>query len=113
MGTMEVTEPRAPSFEPADQALLLLGRELQGSGYRYITTTPASHRRVVERAQQQHGVLERVFGWSRSFARDELPSRILALLDGAGELEHANGAMRSGVRFSSLGSQLFVHSAFP
>jgi hypothetical protein len=38
---------------------------------------------------------------------------MLALLQHAGELEHQNGRLRSKVRFSTLGEQLFAHSGFP
>ena len=43
----------------------------------------------------------------------ELPKEILDLLEQAEELEAGEGMLRSKVRFSSLGEQLFVHSAFP
>jgi methylase of polypeptide subunit release factors len=42
-----------------------------------------------------------------------MPETCLAALAAAGVLERVGDAYRSSVRFSTLGGQLFVHSAFP
>jgi methylase of polypeptide subunit release factors len=96
-----------------DQALVALGKELQARNYRFTTITPASHSRVNNRPSGTAPVLERVFGWSQPFRAIELPQDIVALLEQAGEVEADQDVLRSKVRFSSLGEQLFVHSAFP
>jgi methylase of polypeptide subunit release factors len=96
-----------------DQALVALGKELQARNYRFTTVTPATHHRVNLRPTSQASALERVFGWSRPFQPIELPRDVLALLEQADALEGSDGMLRSKVRFSSLGGQLFVHSAFP
>jgi release factor glutamine methyltransferase len=101
-------------MDAKDQALVALGQELQACCYRFTTITPLSHQRVNSRRHDDASPLERVFGWSRSFHLTELPSHIVALLDESGELvSDENGALRSAVRFSTLGEQIFVHSAFP
>ena len=100
-------------MDAKDQALLALGKELQSQHYRFTTGTPASHHRVNQRPTSRATPLERVFGWSRPFERIELPPTIVALLEQAGELEADGDRLRAKVRFSSLGEQLFVHSAFP
>jgi release factor glutamine methyltransferase len=100
-------------MDAKDQALLALGKELQGQHYRFTTATPASHHRVNKRLTSRATPLERVFGWSRPFERIELPPSVVALLEQAGELEADGDLLRAKVRFSSLGEQLFVHSAFP
>jgi methylase of polypeptide subunit release factors len=100
-------------MHPTDQALVRLGQELKACNYHFTTITPASHRRVNARTNDRRDVLARVFGWSQPFAPAELPHHILALLEEAGALEQENGSLRSSVRFSTLGAQLFVHSAFP
>jgi methylase of polypeptide subunit release factors len=104
-----------PQPSPAyDEALLALGRELLARGYRFITITPASHERVSSRPGHEIGSsLEAVFGWSRPFRRSGLPATIVEQLSDAGELDTRDGLLRSMVRFSSIGEQLFVHSAFP
>ena len=97
-----------------DEALLALGRELLARGYRFTTITPAAHQRVNSRSGNEIGSsLEAVFGWSRPFQRSSLPATIIELLQDAAELETCDGLLRSKVRFSTLGVQLFVHSAFP
>lgn len=100
-------------MDEEDQALVMLGKELQARQYRFTTITPASHRRVNSRAESTASPFERVFGWSRAFRPIELPQRIVALLEQSGELEADADLLRSKVRFSSLGDQLFVHSSFP
>jgi hypothetical protein len=100
-------------MDARDQALLSLGRELQACHYHFTTVTPASHHRVNSRPDGKGKVLERIFGWSRPFRPIEVPSHIIALLEQAGELTPDGEFLRSSVRFSTLGGQLFVHSAFP
>ena len=95
-------------------ALIELGRLLRESGYRFVTPTPATHARVNSRPQNQLGTtLADIFGWSRPFAGDALPTDMLRLLDQAEALRAKDGLFRSEVRYSSLGSLLFAHSAFP
>jgi methylase of polypeptide subunit release factors len=101
----------------AEGALLELGSALHEAGYRFVTPTPETHRRVNQRAAQ-HGEgqardLRDVFGWSRPFAPALLPRHWLGLLEAAGELHQQAGLLRAGVRFSSLDDLLLVHSAFP
>jgi methylase of polypeptide subunit release factors len=100
-------------MQARDAALLTLGRELLARNYRFITVTPATHHRVNSRPLSTSSPLERVFGWSRPFREIELPADIVALLEQSNALTVENGWLRSKVRFSSLGDQLFVHSAFP
>ena len=100
----------------ADGALIALGRDLRSSGYRFAAVTPATHGRVNARPENRWArSLTDVFGWSRPFRRGALPARVVALLEQAEALDLSAGAdeLRSKVRFSSLGEQLFVHSAFP
>jgi methylase of polypeptide subunit release factors len=96
-----------------DEALLALGRELQRDGYRFTTITPASHHRVNSRPTSTATPLQRIFGWSLPFRAAELQPDLLALLEQADELDDEENSLRSKVRFSTLGEQIFVHSAFP
>jgi len=111
------TEPRiSPRFDPldiADRSLLALGRALKDSRYRFTTITPESHARVMARASNRLPSLIDIFGWNRRFRPDQLDSRFTELANGAGVLEPKEGWLRSSVRFSTLGNQLFVHSAYP
>jgi methylase of polypeptide subunit release factors len=96
-------------------SLLRLAGWLQGEGYRFTTVTPATHARV--NARGGHEVarsLRDVFGWSRPFPASLLPDAAADPLRAAGLLlPAAGGLLRSAVRFSTLGGQLFAHSAFP
>jgi methylase of polypeptide subunit release factors len=125
---MEVISTASRPFEPVaklsrqslddrDKALLTLGLELKRSGYRFTAVTPATHRRVnVREPTLPTGFStspEQIFGWSRSFYRGDLPEDYIKLLALAGEIERSGSELRSRVRFSTLGEQIFVHSAYP
>ena len=98
---------------PTEEALVQLGRWLGATGYRFITTTPATHARVNARPDEAQARNQRdVFGWSRPFAAELLPARVLDWLHGGGLL-HEGPGLRSRVRFSSLDDQLYAHSSYP
>ncbi len=96
-----------------DRALVALGRELRNRGYSFTTITPLSHRRVIARPSKSTPTLPDIFGWSRPFADSDVASEILRLMTEAQVLQRDGDRLRSAVRFSSLGGQLFAHSAFP
>src|SRR5256885_4890320 len=120
-GASDIAESDSALIDPAtipnaaveDNALIGLGRTLKESGYRFTSITPASHARVNARRMEGPASLQDVFGWSRSFAPGEMAEDILMRLADAGELETSGPMFCSRVRFSALGEQLFVHSAFP
>jgi len=100
-----------------DAALVALGKRLRGEGYRFVTTTPASHARVNRRAERDAkgngGLLARVFGWNQPFAAGDLPSDLLDLMRAAEILQKDGAACRSTIRLSTLDDLIFVHSGFP
>ena len=99
---------------PDEDPVLRLGRWLQQQGYRFVTSTPATHARV--NARQGAGVaqsLQDVFGWSRPFSPALLPLPVLRWLDDGDVMESRAGLLRSKVRFSTLQGSLYVHSAYP
>ena len=99
----------------ASQALLELGRWLRGVGYRFVTVTPETHRRVLAhpRTSPEQPSLRDVFGWNRPFSRGAVPNEVFDWLRSAGALQETPDGYRSAVRFSSLGVNLFVHSGYP
>jgi methylase of polypeptide subunit release factors len=102
------------SLDARAQALLDLARTVRDTGYHFVTITPLSHERVNSRPENRWAKsLRDVFGWSRPFRPGVVPGEMLALMRAAEVLEEQDGAMRSLVRFSSLGGDLFAHSAFP
>lgn len=98
----------------ADAALSALLAELSSTGYRFVTITPASHKRVLARREMREaGDLRGMLGWSLPFPPGLAP-RIETLLAQADMLTHqADGRLRSRVRVSSAGELLFLHSAYP
>lgn len=107
-------------MNPADDALIALGRTLLAMGYRFTTITPESHARVNSRPDCDRArTLRDVFGWSRPFPPELLSGDLLELLRTADSLVEERGLLRSTVRFSTAqtASQarpaIFLHSAFP
>jgi len=95
-------------------ALLTLGTTLRQAGYRFMTVTPSTHRRINGRpGNEQARDLRDVFGWSRPFAAAILPPGMLELMAAAGVLAGEGNALRSTVRASTLDDLLLFHSAFP
>ena len=96
------------------QALERLVGHLVQQGYHFITPTPASHARVLAREGSRVARdLREAFGWSMVFPDTLLDAGLLAGLHAAGLVERAGAAWKSRVRVSTLGEDLFVHSAFP
>ena len=95
--------------------LVEVGEWLRAIGYRFITATPATHARVNRRAGTERATNVRdIFGWSRPFEPALLPLPIAQSLLAAGLVEQVtDGVWRSEVRYSSLGDDLYAHSAFP
>ncbi len=96
------------------EALLRLLTELDDGGYDFITVTPETHRRVLERREDEPARDWRdVFGWSMPFERGLLAGPLLDALEEAEAVEPARALFRSKVRVSSLEGRLFLHSAYP
>lgn len=104
----------ASSRDQGITPLRRLAHAISETGYKFVTITPASHARVNARPENsQAKSLADVFGWSRRFAREAIPSHIFALAATAGVLESHGSLWRSAVRFSTLKGSLFIHSAYP
>ncbi|QPQ54246.1 methyltransferase [Allosphingosinicella flava] len=96
-------------------ALLRLLEGLRAGGYRFVTVTPDSHRRILAR---EPGRLARdlrdIFGWNLPFRPASLDQALLGHLREANALDEAGeGLLKSRVRVSSLDELLFLHSAYP
>jgi SAM-dependent methyltransferase len=92
--------------------LVALGRHLRASGYRFVTVTPETHRRVVARAGPARSLRD-VFGWSLPFAPSLLAPDLLGLLRAADAVAAEGDLLRATVRFSTLGDAILAHSAYP
>lgn len=111
---VRLTNEMAPS-PTRDEALLALLARLKRSRYDFVTPTPATHARVISRAEQGAACdLRDVFGWSKPFAPNLLPSELLEPLHTADAVTPASGGLlKCRLRVSSLGGELFLHSAYP
>jgi hypothetical protein len=96
-------------------ALLQLLGKLKARGYRFVTPTPSSHARVLQRPdRQQARELRDVLGWSLPFTPDIIDAELLALLQAADAVEPAGyGMLRARLRVSEVEDTLFLHSAYP
>lgn len=91
----------------------LLGA-LRSSGYRFVTVTPETHRRVLERGSGRPARdLRDVFGWNLPFEEGLLPPPVRDALERSGTIVRENGLCRSHVRVASVEDRLFLHSAYP
>ncbi len=95
-----------------DRALCDLLGELEQAGYRFVTPTPETHRRVISRREVARDWRD-IFGWSLPFAPETAGRRLLSLLEAAGMIIDDGHGIRSAVRVSSIDDALFLHSAYP
>jgi SAM-dependent methyltransferase len=97
-----------------DSALLALLEGLAEADYRFVTVTPETHRRVIERSPERPARdLRDVFGWNLPFEPDLLPKPLRVPLEQSGMVERLGPLCRSRVRVASMGDRLFLHSAYP
>ncbi len=94
-----------------------LGRLVQAVrelGYHFVTPTPATHARVNSRAgaAEARGLRD-ILGWNRRFTPNILPAGLFDLMQAAGAAAPDGDGWRGTIRLASLGSDLFLHSAFP
>jgi hypothetical protein len=102
------------SGNPADEALLALLEGLAAAGYRFVTVTPETHRRVMAHGRDRIASdLRDVFGWSLRFDDGLLPPLVREALERSGMMAREGRLCRSLVRVSSLDGRLFLHSAYP
>jgi SAM-dependent methyltransferase len=103
---------RSSPLASAAAALVHLGKELQRSNYRFITPSPATIALVNSRPGNSRArCLADVFGWNREFNPALVPVAILSAMRDAGVLAESGNGLRSTLRVSSLGEQLYFHSA--
>lgn len=117
MNDSALTQGHGEAAPPAaydHEALVALLRELKALGYAFVTPTPATHRRVIGRPGKARAAdLRDILGWSLRFAETSAPSAVIGLMRSAGVVRETDEGLRSAVRVSSLGGDLFLHSAFP
>lgn len=104
------------SFEGSRRAaarLDLLDR-LKHAHYRFVTSSVATHRRILRREEKAvGGDLRDVFGWSLPFPQHLFEPGLIDCMERAGVLTPSGGLLRSTIRAATLGQDIFLHSAFP
>jgi len=86
---------------------------VKSKNYKFITTTPRTHAHFLLQVNARGNSLRNIFGWNTSFSIDAIDSELKTLMVDAGVIQVNNNLARSKLRISSLGSDLFFHSAFP
>lgn len=101
-------------YKPEEEPLFHLGEWLKTAGYNFVTVTPATHARVLGRDPDRvAATLEDIFGWNLPFRPGQLPEPALSLLRQADALQENAGLLRSRIRFSMLGEDIYLHSGYP
>ena len=108
----------------ADLALVVLACDLRAHGYTFTTVTAATHARrwrAVGAAATARSLRD-IFGWNLPFDRSGEFAGVAEQLEAAGALVWVASSdddnndvdlVRSAVRFTTIGGDLFVHSALP
>jgi SAM-dependent methyltransferase len=95
-------------------ALSMMISYLHDARYEFVTPTPATHDRVNRRpGNEKAHDLAGAFGWSRPFSPFLLPDDLFHALRDGGVLAESAYGWNSRVRASTLGGDVFLHSAFP
>jgi len=97
-----------------EDGLTDLLRALTAAHYRFVTVTPETHRRILERSPGRLARdLRGVFGWNLPFGEQLLPAPVRDALERSGMVGRDGRLLRSRVRIASVEDRLFLHSAFP
>ncbi|MFJ1269934.1 arginine deiminase family protein [Legionella lytica] len=99
-------------------SVLKIGAYLKSQQYQFITVTPETHGRILNRNidfqnLSDKEIMRQFFGWNRPVPECYLPSHILKYLHEAGLLSNTGDGIKSQVRFATLHGKLYVHSSFP
>lgn len=95
------------------QPLAKLLGALGDRGYRFVTPTPSTCRRMADKPMARAPDLRDIFGWSRPFTEADLEPALWPLLREAEAVVQDAAGWRSTVRVSCVQDRLFLHSAFP
>lgn len=120
MHTTVVTADGDDAVTNTERSLRYLLTQIATTGYRFITPTPLTHHRFLDRcSSSETRTLRDIFGWNRVFQRDDVSPSMLTAMTNAGVISDDASALsiienlRSNVRIASIESDLFLHSAFP
>jgi salicylate hydroxylase len=115
LAAVKADQACAPNTAP-DHAenLLSLLQFLAKNGYRFTTTTPLTHQRILNRIDANTAVdLRDVFGWNMQFAEASAPAGLLSQMQRAGILRRTGTKLQSFLRVATIKNDLFLHSSYP
>jgi methylase of polypeptide subunit release factors len=95
------------------ECLFDLLTNIKNSGYKFITVTPKTHSLFLSRHAGLANNLRDIFGWNLPFAIETLCPMVKGLMIEADLIILDAKPLRSKLRVASLGSDVFLHSAFP
>jgi methylase of polypeptide subunit release factors len=101
-----------PKLEHHDLLVELL-TNVKNQGYKFITVTPRTHEYFLAKTHSQGKNLRDIFGWNLPFSDDALCPMLKRIMQDCNILEPCGDLLRSKLRISSLGNDLYLHSAFP
>jgi SAM-dependent methyltransferase len=101
-----------PMLEHHDLLVDLL-TNVKNQGFRFITVTPRTHEYFLCKTKSPGKNLRDIFGWNLPFAEDALCPMLKRIMFEANIIEACGDLLRSKLRISSLGNDLYLHSAFP
>lgn len=105
---------KSPIQPQIDAPLAKVLQALQARDYHFVTVTPATHRLVNQRPENQWShSLQDIFGWNRPFAASTPDAELFELMQAAGIVRPLAQGWQSLIRVSSLKNTLFAHSPFP
>ena len=99
---------------PQRDSLASVLRHVGDTGYRFTTTTPLTHQRLLDyRGGEPGTTLRDVFGWNLPFLAGAIAPDLLDLMTRAGILVRRGAFLKSAMRIASVDDLVFLHSAFP
>ena len=96
------------------QQYQLLLAHLYLKEYRFTTISPASHKMVNSRANNQMAIdMAGIFGWNRPFNFEIIDTLMSDLIQSTDIAVKVKSGWKSKLRVSSINQLLFLHSAYP
>jgi SAM-dependent methyltransferase len=106
----------APTHDelPQSDSLASVLHYVGDTGYRFTTTTPLTHQRLLAyRGGEPGTTLRDIFGWNLPFLEGAVTPDLLDLMTRASVVVRRGAYLKSALRIASLDDLLFAHSAFP
>ena len=95
-------------------SILSLNQYLKFKNYHFITVSPVTHTIWLKKNKELTATsLSDVFGWGFPFPQEFLEPFLFSLLSSAQLIYPFGNLWKSEIRVSTLGNDLFIHSAFP